>query len=206
MAPNLERSPELLKRYILTGAPGSGKTAILRMLEGQGYPVIEEAATDVIADDQARGHDPPRTGVDFIDKIVALQVHRQEEPVPPETRVQIFDRSPLCTLALARYLNRPITEALRREVERMMRDRVYERSVLFVRPLGFITPTAARRISYEDSLRFETVHELVYRSYGFDIVDIPVAEVAKRAATVMAYITGWTKRDTTVPSAWCGPR
>jgi predicted ATPase len=88
----------------------------------------------------------------------------------------------------------------------MMRDRVYERSVLFVRPLGFITPTAARRISYEDSLRFETVHELVYRSYGFDIVDIPVAEVAKRAATVTAYITGWTKRESTGPSAWCGPR
>jgi predicted ATPase len=35
--------------YILTGAPGSLKTAILRMLEDVGYPVVEEAATDVIA-------------------------------------------------------------------------------------------------------------------------------------------------------------
>ncbi|MBM0260113.1 AAA family ATPase, partial [Micromonospora sp. 4G55] len=35
--------------YILTGAPGSGKTAILRQLEIDGHAVVEEAATDVIA-------------------------------------------------------------------------------------------------------------------------------------------------------------
>ena len=35
--------------YILTGSPGAGKTAILRLLEISGHVVIEEAATDVIA-------------------------------------------------------------------------------------------------------------------------------------------------------------
>jgi predicted ATPase len=30
--------------YILTGAPGAGKTAVLRLLETSGYPVVEEAA------------------------------------------------------------------------------------------------------------------------------------------------------------------
>jgi predicted ATPase len=35
--------------YILTGAPGAGKTAVLRLLETRGYAVVEEAATDVIA-------------------------------------------------------------------------------------------------------------------------------------------------------------
>jgi len=49
--------------YILTGAPGAGKTAILRLLEASGYPVAEEAATDVIALGNALGsaepwHDP----------------------------------------------------------------------------------------------------------------------------------------------------
>jgi predicted ATPase len=35
--------------YVLTGAPGSGKTAMLRQLEQDGFAVVEEAATDVIA-------------------------------------------------------------------------------------------------------------------------------------------------------------
>jgi predicted ATPase len=44
-----------VRRYILAGAPGSGKTAIIRQLELDGFGVVEEAATDVIALDQARG-------------------------------------------------------------------------------------------------------------------------------------------------------
>lgn len=43
-----------MKRYILTGAPGAGKPAILRHLELDGYGVVEEAATDVIEMEQTQ--------------------------------------------------------------------------------------------------------------------------------------------------------
>jgi len=39
----------LPRRYVLTGAPGSGKTALLGALRERGHAVVEEAATDVIA-------------------------------------------------------------------------------------------------------------------------------------------------------------
>jgi predicted ATPase len=45
--------------YILTGAPGAGKTAVLRLLEVSGYRVVEEAATDVIALGHALGRAEP---------------------------------------------------------------------------------------------------------------------------------------------------
>ncbi len=45
----------LMKRFVLTGTPGSGKTAIIRQLEIDGFSVVEEAATDLIALAQARG-------------------------------------------------------------------------------------------------------------------------------------------------------
>jgi len=48
-----------MKRFIVTGAPGSGKTSILRILEQGGYAVVDEAATDVIAAEQAQGTDQP---------------------------------------------------------------------------------------------------------------------------------------------------
>ena len=38
-----------MKRFVVTGAPGAGKTAIIRQLELDGFGVVEEAATDVIA-------------------------------------------------------------------------------------------------------------------------------------------------------------
>ncbi len=44
-----------MKRYILTGTPGSGKTSIIHTLKSQGYFVVEEAATDIITLEQANG-------------------------------------------------------------------------------------------------------------------------------------------------------
>ena len=56
-----------MRSFILTGAPGSGKTAIIRQLELDGFSVVEEAATDVIALEQARGVAEPWKQPSFID-------------------------------------------------------------------------------------------------------------------------------------------
>lgn len=66
-----------MPRYVLTGAPGAGKTAVFRLLEINGHVVVEEAATDVIALDYAPGRGQPRHNHAFIDKIVNLQRQRQ---------------------------------------------------------------------------------------------------------------------------------
>ncbi len=175
-------------RYVLTGAPGAGKTVLLHALAARGWPVVEEAATDVIAALQADGVDQPWTREDFCDRIVALQHQRQQAPVPADTTVQIFDRSPLCTLALAHHLDRPVSTALRAEVGRVLAGQVYEPTVLLIRPLGFIHPTPARRITYADSLTFQTVHEQIYRDHGFTLVNVPAGPPAGRADLVESAI------------------
>lgn len=177
-----------MRRYVLTGAPGAGKTSVLRILQQQGFAVVSEAATDVISSEQERGVGEPWQAGGFIDKIVSLQRRRQQEPVVGDTRVQVYDRSPLCTLALARYLRRPVTPVLAQEITRIARDQVYERAVFLIRPIGFIEPTAARRISYADSLEFESLHRTVYRDRGFEIIDVPAGDVAERAAAIADFI------------------
>ena len=66
-----------MQRFILTGAPGAGKTAILRQLELDGFAVVEEAATDVIALGQAQGVLEAWKHSSFIDAIIDLQKRRQ---------------------------------------------------------------------------------------------------------------------------------
>lgn len=176
------------KRYIVTGAPGAGKTSLLRALQERQWPVVEEAATDVIALEQANGRNEPWRDDDFTSRIAALQRQRQLRPVLAAVSVQFYDRSPLCTLALAQFLHHPVTRTLREEIARVTKDEVYENTVFFVRPLGFVTPTAARRISYEDSLVFEAVHEAVYRAQGFDLLDITPGSVAERVAAIEARV------------------
>jgi predicted ATPase len=168
--------------YVLTGTPGAGKTAMLRQLELHGYAVVEEAATDVIALRQALGDREPWRGTAFLDEIVALQ--RQRQVAADTRRTTFFDRSPVCTLALCRYGDLSASRLLLEEVERVLAEQVYERTVFFVRNQGFVEPTAARRISFEDSLRFERIHEATYREYGFDLVDVPAAPLPERVTVV----------------------
>jgi predicted ATPase len=121
----------------------------------------------------------------FLDKIVSLQRRRQRACA---ARVQLHDRSAVCTLALAAFLGRPVPPALASEVARVVAERVYEREVFLVRPIGFIQPTAARRISYQESLEFERVHEAVYREHGFEIIDVLPGPVTERAVAIAGHI------------------
>ena len=177
-----------MKRYILTGAPGCGKTAIIRSLEIAGYPVVEEAATDVIAIRQAQGVPDAWRHDSFVDDIVSLQKQRQTRPVDSSSGVQFFDRSPLCTYALSRWLGFPISTVLAGEVERIQTAAIYEKQVFFIENLGFCEPTAARKISFEDSLRFEKVHEETYREFGYEFVRIAAQELSRRVDQVTSYV------------------
>jgi predicted ATPase len=173
-----------MKRYILTGAPGAGKTAILRALELRGHIVIEEAATDVIALAQARGVLEPHLEAAFIDQITALQKARQIRADALPGDVRIFDRSPICTAALCAFLGRPLSGALAEELERIEAEATYEKTVFFIQNLGFVTPTAARRIGFAESLRFEAAHQEAYVERGYACVSIAPGDVAQRVEQI----------------------
>jgi predicted ATPase len=170
--------------YVLTGTPGAGKTAMLRLLESHGHVVVEEAATDVIALQRALADELPWNGSEFIDKIVTLQRMREAGARAVGSEVVFFDRSPVCTLALSRYAGLAPSGLLTEEVDRVIADAVYEQTVFFVRNLGFVQPTAARRISFDDALRFERIHEETYRELGFRLVEVPAGPLLDRVDLV----------------------
>jgi predicted ATPase len=198
-ATNMER---LMKRYILTGTPGAGKTAILRWLECDGYTVVEEAATDVIALQHARGERESWRKPSFVEEILALQRRRQEQAAGLPGDVQIYDRSPVCTYALATYLGHPVSPALSRELERIQARRIYEKKVFFVQNLGFITPTDARRITFEESLRFERIHQDAYASLGYECVPIAPGLLPDRVAAVKQQLEAASVSPAPRPASW----
>jgi predicted ATPase len=177
-----------VRGYVLTGAPGSGKTAVLRLLEVEGHVVVEEAATDVIALGEALGDREPWREHAFLDRIVALQRERQDRVRAAEAAVVFFDRSPVCTLALSHFLGFTPSRLLAGEVERVVAESVYETTVFFIRNLGFVQPTAARRISFADSLVFEEIHERTYRDLGFQLVEVPAGPLPERVALILQTI------------------
>ena len=179
-----------MRRFILTGTPGCGKTALIRQLELDGFGVVEEAATDVIAAAHANGIEEPWRNPQFIETITDLQRTRQLRASTLPDEVQFHDRSVVCTAALAKYLAYPIPRQLVAELDRITREAVFERRVFFIRNLGFIAPTAARRISFEESLRFERIHEETYRSLGFELLFIEPGPLSDRLASIRQHVRG----------------
>jgi predicted ATPase len=176
-----------MPRYILTGTPGAGKTAILRLLELNGYAIVEEAATDIIALDHALGNNELSDASAFIDKILTLQRRRQASMQPADLTI-FFDRSPVCTLALSHYLSVTPSRLLIDNVARIVTEGTYEPTVFFVRNQGFIHATSARRISFESSLTFERLHEQIYGDLGFHLVEVPAGPLPERVTLIQQTI------------------
>lgn len=171
------------RRFILTGAPGAGKTALIRQLESLGHEIVEEAATDVIALAQLQGLGRPWERPEFITDIARLQDFREAAAMRSDRR--FADRSLFCTLALAEWLGHEIPPSLLAAADRLVAGEWFDPRVLFIEQLGFIENTEARRISLHEATRFGAVHEAVYRRYGFDLVRIAVAPLAERTAALL---------------------
>ena len=177
-----------MRRFIITGAPGAGKTAIIRSLELDGFSVVEEAATDVIAAAQALGTVQPWTHPSFIDAIASLQKDRQLRASYQPDEVQFHDRCVVCTAALAVYLGHPVSPFLTAELDRVEKEAIYQSRAFFIRNLGFVTPTEARRITLEETVRFEKIHVETYRKFGFELVYVEPGSLPERVGVIKAAI------------------
>lgn len=177
-----------MRRFIITGAPGAGKTAIIRQLELDGFSVVEEAATDVIAAAHAQGKVELWRHPSFIDAIAHLQRDRQIRASYQPDEIQFHDRCAVCTAALAIHLGHPFSPFLASELERVKREAIYQNRAFLIRNLGFVTPTEARRISFEETVRFENIHEETYRDFGFELVSVEPGSLVERVSVIKAAI------------------
>src|SRR5262249_44233492 len=127
-----------MRRFVITGAPGAGKTAIIRQLELGGFSEDEEAATEITPAPPPRGTEEPWRNPSFIDVITALQRDRQVRASSQSDEVQFHDRCVVCTAALGRYLGYPASPLLAGELDRIRKDAIYQSRVFFIRNLGFV--------------------------------------------------------------------
>lgn len=169
------------KNYILSGTPGSGKTTQLLMLERLGYRTVQESATDIIALEQALGHEKPWESLIFIEQITNLQQQRYQ--TINSENIVFFDRSPICTYALCKYLKFDPPQVLLNSIRNMHEQ--YEKEVLFIKNLGHIKNTDARQISFDEALEFEKMHLEAYDKFGFECLIIEPEPIDKRTQTLL---------------------
>jgi predicted ATPase len=166
--------------FILTGAPGSGKTAILGRL-GNEFRCVDEPAREVLAEQRATG------GRGTWDQDASLFVHlllqRSIEKYAMARRSEdtvVFDRGiPDCIVYAVRAGTDPTPSLEAADAYR------YQPHVLFLEPWSDIYQTDQERImSFDDTVSFGKSLRDVYERSGYTLVDVPRDSIADRATFV----------------------
>ena len=172
--------PSASNLYILTGAPGSGKTAILAGLKDELW-CVDEPAREVLAEQRSSG------GRGTWDKNPSLFVHlllqrsiEKYQTALSSGRKAVFDRGiPDCVVYALRAGTDPKPSLTAVDVHR------YNPRVLYLEPWSEIyTTDEERTMSFDEALSFSEALRDVYVRSDYTPVDVPRASVDDRAAFV----------------------
>lgn len=166
---------------ILTGAPGSGKTTLINELSKLGHTTVPEAATDIIIKRQACGIKEPWQNPGFISDIFQLQ--RQRIIVHQHQRNVFFDRSPICTYALCKYLKKKAPTELLSYIKTMPATKVF-----FIESLDSIENNAIRTITLDEAKSFGEMHLNAYKTFNYSITYIKPDSVKNRLNRVLGQV------------------
>lgn len=171
---------------IITGGPGVGKTSLINHFQKHGYPVINEAATDLIRERLAEQIEEPWNQEGFNMSVLQLLLQRQADA--KDAHVVFFDRSPIDVLTYSILQNDQEYGQIASIVENLVENKTYHPKVFLIENLGHCEQTAVRAESLEEALRIERHIEDQYRKYEFEVIRIPAAPIEERVQIILKHL------------------
>jgi predicted ATPase len=165
--------------YVITGAPCSGKTAVINKLEQRGYTVVHEVARAYIDAQLAKGKTLKQIKADewaFERHILMTKVKLEDRLARDE--IIFFDRAVPDSIAYYKLCGLDPTEPLQKS--RAVR---YQKIFLFDR-LTFLTDPV-RSEDEKTADRLSHLIEETYQSLGYDLIHVPLRSVEDRTEFIL---------------------
>jgi predicted ATPase len=172
-----------MRRFVLTGGHGVGKSSIILALEQAGEHVVFEAASSVRALARAEGRPFAEDSPTFESEALALHLHR-ERLVPPSTARVFLDRGALDHLAYSQVGRWPLNPG---EIA-ACRSSHYEVAFLVEAPPDGV-PTLDR-VEARFSQRLAQAIEEVYQAAAIPIIRVPYGRCHERARFILNTLNG----------------
>lgn len=169
--------------YVITGAPSSGKTTIIKLLEKKGYKVVCEAARLYINQElrKAKTLQQIRNNeLSFQRKILKLKIACESRLNPKD--IVFLDRAIPDTIAYCKFLGIPKDKYLDKIVKKS-----HYKKIFFFKQLEF-EKDYARTESKEEAVQLERLLEETYRKLGFPIVEVPKMDIEKRLRLILNHL------------------
>jgi predicted ATPase len=171
-----------LRRIVLTGGPGSGKTSLIEALAAAGHATSPEAGRAIIRRQQAIDGQalPWRDRALFAELMLDRDLEAHARAGDADAPV-FFDRGVPDVAGYLTLCGPPVPA----HVERAAHDVRYDR--VFIAPVWpeIFGQDAERRQDLDEARRtFDAMAE-VYPRLGYDLIELPKAPVAERLAFVL---------------------
>jgi predicted ATPase len=178
-------------KYVITGGPCSGKTALIERLASLGYETVRESARDVIEREQRKDSDNilPWTDLEGFQRLVMEEQRRKERAI--KTDLAFLDRSYVDCVAYAKLggVKPP------QEIDDLVYKTGYT-NVFLLAPLDFYESDTERKETPEKAMH---IGNELYKTYCFYLYNpkiIPAASVDERVEMVLGHVKmdEWMRR------------
>jgi len=166
---------------VITGAPSSGKTAVINQLERRGCKVVHEAARAYIGEELEKGLTLQNIKADRLafERRILLKKVEIESHLPAAER-WFLDRAVPDSIAYFRFEGLDASQP-----ERLSRLIRYQHVFIFDR-LQFARDTV-RSENDESAESLERLLQDCYRQLGYELIRVPVMPVNERTRFVLDY-------------------
>lgn len=161
--------------YVITGAPCSGKTTIIQLLERAGYKVIYEAARVYIDREIKKGRslkEIRKNEFVFQRKVLDFKIQAEKKLNPKE--IVFLDRGIPDTIAYYKLLSIPADKKLE-----SIAKRSWYKKIFFFEKLDY-EKDYARTETEEEIKKLEKLLLDIYKKLNLSIIKVPVMKIEDR--------------------------
>jgi len=175
-----------MKRILLIGSPGSGKTTILTELRKRGYTCFKEVSREITLEAQKRGikqlflHNPD----EFNQKLLSGRISQFNACTDLEDNFVFIDRGLPDIIAYNEYINIESSPETVTASEKFIYDFVF----IFPAWKKIYKNDNERYESFEEALKIQDNLKNTYTKLGYDVCEVPIGEVIDRANYILNVI------------------
>ena len=179
--------------FVVTGGPGSGKSALIEALEQCGYARSVEAGRGIIQDQMAiAGRALPWGDPILFAELMLCWEMRSYHIAQRQAGPVFFDRGVPDVVGYLRLLGQPVPEYMQKAVATFR----YNRRVFIAPPwCEIFGPDRERQQTFDQAVRTYEAMVATYTEHGYDLVEIPRLSLGERVGFVRKNVSAAAPAD-----------
>ena len=173
------------QKYIITGAPGTGKTSIINELNNRGFNCIRETSREIISEQIAKGGEilPWKNQIAFENKIANMRTKQYLKST--KKSVYFFDRSAIDCIAYLRLNNIQPTSEIIQAVKKCTFNKT-----AFYTPIWeeIYTNDNERKEKLDQAKKIEIHLLYTYKKKGYKLIEVPRNSIINRTDFILSQI------------------